>query len=45
MLCWIGYGLHEQIDVVRPIFKIVEWFEVVESVHESIEILIELGLD
>ena len=44
MFGWIGLSVHEQVDVVRPVFEIIEWFEVVEVVHELIKILIELGL-
>ena len=42
---WIGHSVHEQVDVVRPVFEIVEWFKVVEAVHELIKVLIERGLN
>ena len=45
MLWWVSQGVHEQVDVVRPVFEIVEWFKVVEVVHELIKVLIERGLN
>jgi len=37
----VGHGIHEQVDIASPILKIVEWFEVVKTFHELVEILIE----
>jgi len=37
----LGHSVHEQIDTVRPVFEIIEWFKVVEAVHELIKVLIE----
>ena len=44
MLGWIGHSIHEQVDIVGPVFEIIEWFKVVETVHELIKVLIERGL-
>ena len=41
MFGWIGHSVHEQVDVVGPVFEIIEWFKVVETVHELIKVLIE----
>ena len=38
---WIGHSVQEQVDVVKPIFEILEWFEVVKTVHELVKVLIE----
>ena len=40
MFGWIG----QQVDIVGPVFEIVEWFKVVEIVHELIKVLIKRGL-
>ena len=45
MLGWIGHSIHEQVDIIRPVFEIVEWFELVETIHELIKVLIERGLE
>ena len=45
MFGWIGHSVHEQVDVVGLVFEIIERFKVVETVHEAIKVLIELGLD
>ena len=37
----LSHGVHEQIDAVRPVFEIIEWFKVVEAVHELIKVLIK----
>jgi len=44
ILGWMGHGVHEQVDVVRSVFEIIEWFKFVETVHELIKVLIERGL-
>ena len=44
MLGWFGHGIHVQLDVIRPIFEIIEWFKVLDAVHEAIKVLIEWGL-
>ena len=44
MFGWVGHSVHEQVDVVRPIFEIIEWFKVLDAVHEAIKVLIEWGL-
>ena len=45
MFGWVGHSVHEQVDVVGPVFEIIEWFKVVEAVHELIKILIKRGVD
>ena len=35
MFGWIGHSVHEQVDVVGLVFEIIEWFKVIEAVHES----------
>ena len=44
MLGWIGHSIHEQVDIVGPVFEIIEWFKFVETIHELIKVLIERGL-
>ena len=44
MFGWIGHGIHEQLSIVGPILEIIEWFKVVEAVHELIKLLIEQGI-
>ena len=41
---WLNHSVHEQIDTVRPVFEIIEWFKVIEAVHELVEILVERGI-
>ena len=45
MIGWIEHSVHEQVDIVRPVFEIIEWFEVAETVHDLIKVLIERGLN
>ena len=44
ILGWMGHGVHEQVDVIWPIFEVIEWFKVVEAIHELVEILVEWGI-
>ena len=45
MFGWIGHGVHEQLDIIGLILEIIEWFKILETVHEAIKVLIEFGLD
>ena len=38
---WMSHGIREQVDVVRPVLEVIIWFEIDETLHELIEILIE----
>ena len=35
------HSVHEQINAVRLVFEIIEWFKVVKAVHELIKFLVE----
>jgi hypothetical protein len=41
ILGWLGHSVHEQVDAIRPIFEIIEWFKVVKVVYELIKVLIK----
>ena len=41
---WVSHSVHEQVDIIGPVFEIIEWFKFVETVHELIKVLIERGV-